>query len=355
MNNFELIDNSQLEINDKILLKNMLNTNKYPQDIYLLSMFSKKGVTNVNNNYNIIVYDKNEVLFYDKHMNIWLDNELKLLPYSNWWYKTDITRFLQHINYYLNRIKVINIHNFHLEETKIIAIQKWFNTYGHFLDEIFCLKEYNKNNNFMYKPLISFPLEDYEIESVKYASLNYKKICNSLLENNYLNVFSNNKIIKVNGLILIKHEYLEKTFHHFPLFISNELIHKYYKQIYNIKPNDILFITRSIASHLPRNLENQIEIEEYFIKKNVNVVNPELISFENCINLLNQYKTIIITWGSALTNLMFCSMNTKIKILKSKSYEDESIILFNKIINDRNLEIEIIVHQNNKIEPSLIL
>jgi len=357
MDNFNLIDNSLLDVNDKILLKNLLQQNKYPEDIYNLSIFSKKGVEIINNNYNTVVYDKNEVLFYDNLMNIWLDNNLKLLPYSNWWYKTDIIRFLAHINRYLNRIKNIDINNYQTEESNFIAIQKWFNTYGHFLDELICLKEYNQTNNLIYKPFISFPLEDYEVESVKYASLNYKIICKSIFDNNYLNVFSNKKIIKVNGLILLKHEFIEHTFHHFPLLISNEILSKCDKQhdILNVNTNDILFLTRGIACHMPRNLDNQLEIEEYLSKKNVKVINPELIKFEIFVNLINSYKNIIITWGSALVNLIFCSENTKIKILKSKSYEHETIDLFNKIINERNLEIEIITHQNNKIEPSFIL
>jgi hypothetical protein len=276
-------------------------------------------------------------------MNIWLDNDLKLLPYSNWWYKIDITRFLTHVNCYLDRIKTLDINNSQIEESNFIAIQKWFNTYGHFLDEIICVKEYNEKNNFLYKPFLSFPLENYEIESAKYASPNYKIICKLLFDNSYFNVFSNKKIIKVYGLTLLTHEYLEHTFHHFPLTISNEIVNKccntIYKQPYilNIDSNDILFLTRGISCHLSRNLENQIEIEEYLIIKNVKVINPELVEFELFIRLINSYKNIIITWGSALVNLMFCSSNTKIKILKSKSYQDESIDLFNKIINERNL------------------
>jgi hypothetical protein len=355
---FNLIDNSLLDIDDKILLKNVLQQNNYPQDIYNLSIFSKKGVEVINNDYNTIVYDKKEVLFYDSYMNIWIDSDLKLLPFSNWWYRTNISKFLAHIDHYLNRIKMIDMNNCQIEESNFIAIQKWFNTYGHFLDEIICLKEYNTNNNFLYKPFISFPLEEYEVESVKCASLNYKIICKSLFDNNYTNVFSAKKVVKVNGLTLLKHEYLEKTFHHFPLTISNEIVNKYCNSVYDIfntDSNDILFLTRGIANHLPRNLENQTEIEEYLVQKNVKVVNPELIEFEIFIRLINSYKNIIITWGSAIVNLMFSSPNTKIKILKSKSYEDESIDLFNKIINERNLEIEIIHHQNNRIEPSLIL
>jgi hypothetical protein len=355
---FNLIDNSLLDIDDKILLKNLLQQNKYPKDIYNLSIFSKRGVDVINNDYNTIVYDKKEVLFYDNFVNMWIDEDLKLLPYSNWWYRKNISLFLSHVNLYLNRIKMLDTNNCQIEESNFIAIQKWFNTYGHFLDEIVCLKEYNTKNNFIYKAFISFPLENYEVESVKYASLNYKIICNSLFENNYLNVFSTEKIVKVNGLILLTHEYEEKTFHHFPFTISNEIVSKYCNSvpdIFNINSNDVLFLTRGIASHMPRNLENQTEIEEYLIQKNVKVVNPELIEFEIFIRLINSYKNIIITWGSAIVNLMFCSQNTKIKILKSKSYEHESIDLFNKIINERNLEIEILVHQNNRIEPSTIL
>jgi len=70
---FNLIDNSLLDVNDKILLKNLLQQNKYPKDIYNLSIFSKKGVEIINNNYNTVVYDKNEVLFYNNKAAVFIE------------------------------------------------------------------------------------------------------------------------------------------------------------------------------------------------------------------------------------------------------------------------------------------
>ena len=73
--------------------------------------------------------------------------------------------------------------------TKIAKIESNFDStvinpagdcYGLFQISEICLKEYNKTNNLLYKPFISVPVEDYEVESVNYASLNYKIICKIL-------------------------------------------------------------------------------------------------------------------------------------------------------------------------------
>jgi hypothetical protein len=45
---------------------------------------------------------------------------------------------------------------------------------------------------------------------------------------------------------------------------------------------------------------------------------------------------------------------TNVVILKSKSYEDEPLDLFSKIINTYQLNVKVIAHTNNCIDPNLI-
>jgi capsular polysaccharide biosynthesis protein len=88
----------------------------------------------------------------------------------------------------------------------------------------------------------------------------------------------------------------------------------------------------------------------FFKTKLFNVINPENIDFKDFINILQKANLIIITWGSALTNLIFCNPGTQVIILKSQSYENESIQLFNKIIKNNSLIVKIILHKNNEID-----
>jgi len=110
-----------------------------------------------------------------------------------------------------------------------------------------------------------------------------------------------------------------------------------------------VFITRGIALHLPRNLLNEEEINNILISKNFFVVNPELETLDNFINIIKNAKTIVLTWGGTLVNMVYLKPNTKVYILKSESYQDEKIDLFMKIIENYNLKIDIITHINNKI------
>ena len=159
------------------------------------------------------------------------------------------------------------------------------------------------------------------------------------------------KFFKIKKLHLISHHTTMNTFHSFPLIVTNFIEKKLinYSNT-NENKNNILFLTRSTAKHMPRNLDNQVEIEEYLKNNKVDVINPETISFSELINILRCYKKIIITWGSALVNLNFCIPNSEIIILKSKSYEEETIDLFNHIIKNKNLNIKIINSKNNIID-----
>lgn len=61
-----------------------------------------------------------------------------------------------------------------------------------------------------------------------------------------------------------------------------------------------------------RKLLNYPEIEEYLLKRNFIVVNPEFMTFEDQINVFQSAKLVIAEPGAALTNLIFCSKQTKV-------------------------------------------
>ena len=98
-----------------------------------------------------------------------------------------------------------------------------------------------------------------------------------------------------------------------------------------------------------RNLDNEPEITEYLISNKYVIVNPEAISYDDFINNIKDVDNIVMSWGGMLTNMIYLKPNTNVIILKSKSYENETIELFNKIINTYKLNVKIIEHDNNKI------
>ncbi len=342
MENKTLINNSLLNDNDKTLLFEMTMNNLYPKNIFNLSIFSKLGKEFKIGEY---TYDKyNNNCYYHKNMNMWMDCEFKLLPYSNWWCNTDLKRFIQHVNVYLNIIKNINTNVPTSIEGNYMSITKWFVTYGHFLDELFCLKEFQMNEEFKnFIPFTSFELNNKNM----YNNTNYINYVNILFNEFYDATYD---LTKVNNLIIIRHLYSDCTFHSFPISVSNLIVNKLELKTEN-KCDEVLFITRGEdPPHLQRNLKNKKEIENFLSNKNVCIFNPEQNNVYDLIKIIKKYNNIIITWGSALTNLCFCNENSNITILKSESYKSENISLFNKIINTHKLKINIIESLNNIIE-----
>ena len=352
MENKTLIKDSFLDENDKKLLIEMIEKNLYPKNVSTLSIFSKKGIECKINDFTYSKYENNHV-YYFKNIDIWIDDEFKLLPYSNWWYETDINRFLQHVNVYLSILKFINtnVNKVSLLEGNYISVTKWFVTYGHFLDEIFCLKDFLINNDLKdTTPFISF-----NINNNIYGNDNYKIFCDLLFEKYH---DANIDLIKVNNLILIKHLYNDKKFHSFSQIVAEQIINKVSNcNTKNVEISDkYIFITRGKdPPHIQRNFKNKEEIEKYLFNKNVHVFNPENHDIYDMIKNIKKHCNIIITWGSTLTNLCFCNENTNVIILKSDSYKHESIKLFNKIIDSRKLKIKIIESINNEIDPKSIL
>jgi hypothetical protein len=359
MENKTLIENSLLNDNDKNLLKNMIENRLYPYNVFDLSIFSKIGIDHKKNDYEYIKYENNHFFFY-KPMNIWMDFEFKLLQYSNWWCKTfNLKVFIDHINLYISLVKNLNINDAIIINDNYISITKWFVTYGHFLDELFCLKEFIMSNDLTNTiPFISFNLKSNNI----YSNNNYKSYCDLLFDKYY---DPNDNLIKVSNLIIIKHLYDDLTFHSFPICVSNLLNDKIDNLIKNNEivltinkqtKNNYLFLTRGEdPPHLPRNLKNKKEIENNLKNNLVDIFNPENNNIFDMIKILKEYNNIIITWGSALTNLCFCNDNCNVIILKSDSYKEENINLFNKIILSKKIKIIILESVNNEIDPNLIL
>ena len=372
----DIIDSSLLCDDDKTMLKYLITNNLYPNEINKLSIFSNSGRLTKTDKYEFYTYDNK--CYYLVIMNLWMDNEFKIIPYSNWWCGGDLNDFMREINLYLKFIQqwsepdplgegevlnsvdvvegVINMNRIAIDVCtgNYVAITKWFNTYGHVLDELCCLRECMVENNLaeMAMPFISIPLA----KNI-YNNSNYTDICDTIFDRRYLNVHGNTNLIKINNLTIIKHTIVLATFHSFPLSVTRSIENKLWFINKNTPANKVLFITRgdNDPPHLPRNLKNKKQIDAYLYNNNVDIFDPESHPFSELLHRIKLYNNIIITWGSALTNLSFCNQSSEITILKSKSYEHESIDLFNKIINTRKLKIKIINSIENVIDPTIIL
>jgi hypothetical protein len=322
-----------------------------------LSFYSKKyNMIKSLDDYKYIQTNSEDYIYYNcRQPSIFIDNEKKIIFNSKWWFNNgnQPNEFINHMRHVLNYLQNINLDNFIDISHNLISIQSWFSAYGHFMDESFNLCDFylkyknKKNNNINLNIFQDYPKDN----------LNYNEIKNKLFENNHINpqlYLPNTPLLRFKNLILIKHTIFCQTFHSFPINIRQKIIESIMPANSIIEKNINCFITRNIATHLPRNLSNQKEIE-CFIKSldNFSVINPENISFDAFINILQNQKLVIITWGSALTNLIYLKPNTNVIILQSKSYEHENIVLFKQVV--KHLNIGIIKHTDNIIDTLLIM
>ena len=346
---------SLLNENDKNILKsfsgnvNILKT---------MSIFSNKGSYCNLNDYSYFKTDNDINIYYigsiyvndnkNVSISIFIDENKKILFDSKYYFYM-FDRLINSLNMILNVVNNIDLNNYIDIGSDIISIEKWFITYGHFQDEAYNLCDFKndmeKITNINYKVILDYGSNN---NLISYNFSNYKIIDNYLFGNSSINAFDNGLVIlKMRNLNLITHNITDKTFHNFPMYSRNLILSK-------IEINDCeydkVFITRGIATHLSRNLSNEKEIEDILISKKYFIVNPELDSFNNFINKIRNAKIVVLTWGGALTNMVYLNQNTVVYILKSQSYEHESIELFMKIIKKYKLQIHIIVHKNNKIE-----
>jgi hypothetical protein len=348
INNLKLISE-----NDKNILRTVYNT-KDCSILKNMSIFSNDGVYKKLDNYNYFETNKDTDIYYINmwfgYMSIFIDSNKKILYDSRFCF-LHIEYFINHIDSIINIINNIDLNDNIDIGSDIISIQKWFITYGHFKDEMWSLCDfYNKLNNINNRVLLEYHTDN-QVEQYPY-NINYKIIENYLF-NNSINAYTyKKKLIKIKHLYLIENKFDSKTFHHFPINITKQILSYIDNDIYHER----VFITRNKAIHMQRMLDNFNEIEAHLNNQQFVSINPEILSYNEFIRNIRNVDNIVITWGGALTNLIYLKPNTQVTILKSKSYEDdgEKITLFQKIIDTYKLQVKVINHVNNCIDLSTL-
>jgi capsular polysaccharide biosynthesis protein len=92
----------------------------------------------------------------------------------------------------------------------------------------------------------------------------------------------------------------------------------------------------------------------YFKSIGFSIINPELIAFTFLTQLINAADDVAVYWGSAMTNLIYCKWHTRVFVLQSKSYSDEKIEFWSKLINNYHLQVVVINEVNSSIPISEI-
>lgn len=406
-----------------------------------MSIFSQRQNLKQLGVYNYFETYDDEDVYYMNHCfgsEFFLDKDKKLLVHSNYQYEYFTGLGESHAIDYIKRILelVKNIDDSMFQnaisiEYEVSAVGKWFDSYGHFSDEVFSLCDFN-NEVLLSEQKEVIPVINYQAAN---ATQNYEIIGNYLFDGKLINTADYGaRIIKFKKLKLVRNYFGQYAFHSFPKFsrdkviikvknnqrllekknlclftdeydnlkfddeyietdikeennydyneqcneedieeynedyVDEEEVEEYnedyveeyteYNNYIDITDEDLLFypaindnifITRGLARSNPRNLDNQYEIEEYLDSAGYTVINPENISLDEFINYTSNATTIVMTWGSAMVNMCYFKDNTNITILKSRSYEHETIELFQKIIDNNKLNVNVILHTDNKI------
>jgi hypothetical protein len=168
--------------NDKLILKEVIKT--YNVELCKnLSFYSHRYSEETLDNYIYIKTYENEPIYITNccfggaASQICIDVDFKLIFGSRYWFDS-LHCFIQHLLCYFIIKDKLNLNNTIYIGENIIAIQRWFSTYGHFLDEQFNLcdfmHKFEVKNNKKYKILYEYEMCD------KYK--NYPNISNKLFK-----------------------------------------------------------------------------------------------------------------------------------------------------------------------------
>jgi len=356
------IDNiTLLSETDKKILHEALEQFMRTQDFShakLMSIFSKEGETIKFGAYTAERYSAPVNYFSRTIFNpapMFLDQDFKILPHSNGSFSLPYS-FIERIDYYLDHIIKLkqNALKSSLWLTSIVATQTWFSSYGHLHDELYILEDFSKTHCRHSRCLLDYHLNNDFVKGIPY-SMNYIEMDRMILSAPSVNMHLRPSIVaKISDLTLIRNTINDNCFHSFPLETSQRLIkntNSTINQFYFERPETgrHTFISRKGGVRSHRLFANIVELENSLKSIGVSVVYPESLSFTEMIYLVSNASSLVLTWGSAITNLAYARPGSSVTILRSNSYKDEQISLFEKIIKSRNLDINIIDANNDDL------
>lgn len=324
---------------------------------YTMDIFSGRGSIKKAGNYQYRDLSGEKLIYYNRAMSkagsLIVDEDMRLIPESN------VMLGYPHllIDHLPNFMKLVSsaqpLGPVAPIDGPALAIQTWFVTYGHFHDEIFALADFLRETGFNHAPIVDYPPSDNMLLNYR-TSVNYERLQSLGLSNKSYNLFeAGARPVSLCGALVIKHLIDSPAFHLFPERIRDSIASLV--QAYQPYIPSFSFISRETASHLPRNLANQDEVEALCDASSIPVVYPERLSFDRLVRQLEASTAIIITWGGALTNLVYLRKGAKVLILKSASYRHENLSLFEKIIGQRELNVEVLdTNDDDEIDLSVL-
>lgn len=311
---------------------------------YSMSIFSKAGSTIIAGAYKYRDLRDTGLLYLNRCMSrggpLLLDEQGLIVPNSNVMLGYPHL-LISHLQNFLEAAQcALQIQPIKAFEGNALAIQTWFITYGHYHDEVYALADFLRETEFNLRPVVDYPPSDNMLLNYK-TSINYERIQSLILGPKGCNLFeAGMNPVSLDGGIVIDHLIDSPTFHLFSTDIRASVVSK--SQVFQPSIPPYCFLSREQATHLPRNIANQKEVEDACKRLEIPVVYPEYLSFDRLVRQLNATKGIIITWGGSLTNLVYLKHGAKVVVLKSSSYRHENISLFDKIIMQRGLKIVVI-------------
>jgi len=283
--------------------------------------------------------------------SFYMDRNKNIIDYSRNIFMSDEFNEKPETYNILNKITDEELDNAIYIGENIIGITKWQILYGHVHDELYLLYDFynkiNKNSDIKYTVLYEFANNN---DVFKYPYTNIEMLNSYLFDDiNTINpyIYKYN-IIKMRKVMIIRNLISDNIFHSFPYNANNKILSKINNNNIN---NKNVYISRGKCLHHPkRNFYNENEIKQYLLDNNYIVINPENMNINDFINNVRHADNIVITWGSALTNMVYLKKNTNVYILKAEGYNHEPFSFFEKIAKNYSLNINIIYNVNNKIE-----
>jgi hypothetical protein len=293
-----------------------------------------------------------EQLFYIGHhfrsnLSVFCDNEKKLI-FNSRFYFASLNSFLLNIDPCLYHLSNIDLDDALNIGTDFLSIQRWFITYGHFKDEAYTLGDVLSRlpNSSETRALLDYPTDNRLDTSKFLANKNYQKIDRLIFSQSSLNAYRLGSIpLALTGLKLVTNKYSSPTFHSFPPSVTAR-IRSQVEQLHLQRGPKRIFLTRSNSYRDPL---NKSEIEAYCAARGYTIINPELISYEELVQLSGDAERVICYWGSACTNWIYFRPGTRICALKAQSYSSEPLTFWSKVIKAYDLLISEVVAEENII------
>lgn len=283
----------------------------------------------------------------------YIDSERRLCPASSFFFGHSGLLIL-HLERLLTLAATLDLARAPLLPVQPLEVQHWFANYGHVLDEWFTLA---RNHIRLSELATHLPVYDFNPAWGPTLHAKFETASAAIFRGAALNVSTLGATVhRCRNVALLHHSTADVDFLRFDRSIAERVseVASHIERVPTASPSfgSRVFLTRSIPPNPADAVVNLDGLASIAAQAGFHVLNPEQLRFSELVVGMRDARSVVATWGSALTICAYATRGAAVTALRAGRYLDEDQqLIWGNLIDEHALDFTYLDTRDGVIDP----